>query len=208
MFENIISELGKSSLLASSLHGMRTLLERELDLKNLLIGTNDTMIAEFRRKNHLEYPHAYLVITELIGVRDQNNTRNIQRLGIIGSVDNALKATSSKGFIFPVNVAVELHYSDNDPMRVLIMAEALAMLSMMGGLSFSMSCGGIEYTVRLEIPDSTSIPLGSAESSNAPDATEMSINIVMHTYAGFFKDVSAVQKGSADTSLIIQKEFP
>jgi hypothetical protein len=180
-------------------------LERELDLKNLLIATDDTIMGELKRKNLTGYPYAYLNFTEIIGVKDQVSTRYIQRLGIRTANSEATKATSSKGFIFPVNLSMELKYVDEDPMRILLMAEALTILSMIGGLSFSINSGSLDLVVRVEIPENTSIPIASAEAANAPGGTEVSVNMIIHTYAGFFKDVSAVQASTPTQSFTITK---
>jgi hypothetical protein len=194
--ESIIAELQNSSILTASLHGVRTVLERELNLKNLLIATDDTIINELKRKGHTGYPTSYLSINELIGVKDQNHNRYAQRFGVQMGVSGATKATSAKGHMFAINVGMELKYIDNDPMRLIVMAEALAILSMIGGMVFSMSVNGLEIQVRVEIPENTAIPLASAEATADPDGSEISVNLVVHTYAGFFKDVSAVQSGN------------
>ena len=203
--DNILGELQSNSILATSLHGVRTLLERELGLKNLLLATDDTIMGEFTRKAEQLYPHSYLVINELIGVTDQIHTRYVQRQGVTSGLGGATKATTQKAYMFPINVGVELKYQDNDMHRVMAIAEALVIFSMIGGLSFTLTVSGIEYIVRIEIPLSTSIPIGSAESANDPSATEVSVSMVIHTHAGFFRDVSAVQSGSATTSYTIAK---
>ena len=68
---------------------------------------------------------------------------------------------------------------------------------MTGGLNFEIILSdAIRFNVRIEIPESVSIPLGAENNAESPGAIEVTLNLIVHTYAGFFREVSAVNSGS------------
>jgi hypothetical protein len=194
---SLFSELARNSILLISLHGVRTVLERELEIKNIMIATNDAIKRELMRKDETQYPYSYLNMSELIGIRDQQSNKVMQRFGIRAGMNGATRATSRKAFMFPINVGMELKYIDSDPLRIITMAESLVLLSIIGGLQFEIGLSdGIRFLVRVEIPESTSIPISSGESTESPGGSEITLSLIIHTYAGFFRDVSAVNSSS------------
>lgn len=198
--ENLFNDLAKNSLLLISLHGVRTVLEKQLGLKDIQISTDETVKREIERKasNHedIKFPYAYISLSEIIGVKDQNSNRNIQRLGI-PSRSGAMKATTRKGYLFPINVGMELKYIDDKPERAMVMAETFVILSMIGGLSFRLTVSeDISFDVRIEVPENLSIPLADTSSTQSPSGIELSAQLVIHTYSGFFRNVAAVNSGN------------
>lgn len=203
---SLFSELAKSSVLLMSLHGVRTVLERELEIKNILIATEDTVKREMLRKNNgnITYPYAYMNMSELIGVKDQNANRVIQRHGIRAGLDGSTRATSRKAYMFPINVGMDLKYVDSDPSRTITMAESMVILSMIGGIQFEIVLSdAIRFLVRVEVPENVAIPIGNNGSTESPSASEISLSLVIHTYAGFFREVSAVNSGKANLDMQI-----
>lgn len=205
--DSLLKTISKSSLLLMSLHGVRTAFERELDLRNMVIATSDSVKRELARKGDTSYPYSYLSISELIGVRDQNSNKFVQRHGIRMGAEGATRATSRKAYLFPINVGMELKYIDSDPTRCFLMAESMVILSMLGGLQFELLVGDtVRFLVRVEIPETTAIPISAYGSTESPDASELSLTLVIHTYAGFLKDVSAVNSGNPIISVNILTE--
>lgn len=207
----ILEELNESSLLLTSLHGIRTVLEKELGLANMLIATDDTIkkrIAQRANQNESpEYPYAYLVMNEFQAVKDMQPNKVVRRLGYrMGTID-ATRATSSKGYIFPVRASIDLKYTDSDPYRTLKIAEAMMILGQAGALFFELLVGsqgdeaekagsGMRLEVRVEIPESVAIPISDSSLPSAPGAMEVTLPLVLHSYAGFFRNVSAVNSTS------------
>jgi len=196
---SVLEDLEKSSLLLISLMGVRTLLERELRLKDMLLTSEDAALAELKRRQmdpltlSIAYPYGYLSLSELTAVKDHIPNKNVRRHGLRMGTDGATKATARKGYLFPILVQLSLHYLDNDPVRTFRMAEALIILGQIGPLVFSMHLGdGIELEVEVEIPDSASIPIAESENTHAPNAQEIEVPLVIHTWAGFCRDVSSV----------------
>jgi hypothetical protein len=211
---SILTELEQSSLLYISLLGVRTLIEREFALKDMLLASQDSAITELRRRlnnpetNTVSYPYGYLSLSELTSVKDHTPNKNVKRHGWRMGTMDATHATSKKGYIFPILVQISLHYLDNDPIRTLRMAEALIILGQIGPLAFSLNVGeGIELEVMVEIPESAPIPIGEAESEHAPDAQEIEIPLVIKTYAGFFRDVSAVNSNKPIISFDLKSNY-
>lgn len=202
--DSLLKTISKSSLMLMSLHGVRTAFERELELKNMVISTSDTVKRELQRKGTTAYPYSYLSMSELIGIRDQGSNKFVQRHGIRMAADGATRSTSRKAFLFPINVGMELKYIDSDPTRCFLMAESMVILSMLGGLQFELLIGDtVRFLVRVEIPETTAIPITSYSSAESPDASEISLSLVIHTYAGFLKDVSAVNSGKPTLNINI-----
>lgn len=209
--DTLFKELAKNSVLLLSLHGVRTVLERELGIKDLQIAMDETIKAEIERKTKqhekTSYPYAYMSMSELIGIRDQGNNKHTQRFGIRMGAAGATRATSRKAFLFPINVGLDLKYIDDDPSRAIVMAESMVILSQLGGLSFSLTLGeAIEFDVRIEIPESVPIPLSSVNSPESPGGIEVSLSLIIHTYSGFFKEVAAVNSDRATINMEIELE--
>lgn len=209
--DTLFKELAKNSVLLLSLHGVRTVLERELGIKDLQIAMDETIKAEIDRKTKQHektaYPYAYMSMSELIGVRDQGSNKYTQRHGIRMGAAGATRATSRKAFLFPINIGLDLKYIDDDPSRTIVMAESMVILSQIGGLSFSLTLGeAIDFDVRVEIPESVPIPISSTTNTESPGGIEVSLSLIIHTYSGFFKEVAAVNSDRATINMEIELE--
>jgi hypothetical protein len=207
---SILRELRKNSIMLTSLHGVRTVLERELELKNLMIAYDETIKQQLQRKGNVEYPYSYLSLSELVGIKDRTNTHAIKHHGFRLGTFGATRATSRKAYLFPVTLGVTLRYLDNDPYRVMLLAEAIAILSQIHGISFEMKfTEDFSIMVKIEIPDTTPIPIADTGNTQEPAGMDVSVSLVIHTYAGFFKDVSAVNSDSpiANFEIIMKDEL-
>ena len=198
---SIFADMAKNSILLISLHGVRTVLEKQLELKDIQITTDETVKREIERKSGAQgegvrFPYAYLSMSELIGVKDQTNNRVMQKIGMPGR-GGAQRATTRKGYLFPINVGIELKYIDDKPERAILMAETLVILSQIGGLSFEIKISeDIVFDVRIEVPENMSIPLADTGNTQSPSAIEVSAQLIIHTYSGFFRNVAAVNSGN------------
>jgi len=199
----ILDELNESSLFLASLYGVRTLFERELGIKNMLIATDEMIkarIAQRVKQNQLpEYPYAYLILNEVQSVKEMQPNKVVRRLGYRMGTEGATRATSTKGYIFPEKAGVELKYTDADPYKVIRVAEAMMILGQVDGLNFDLRVGdddAMRLSIRLEIPESVAIPMADTNLPSAPAALEVSLSFVMYGYAGFFREVSAVSSNS------------
>lgn len=211
---SILDDLEKSSLLFISLMGVRTLLERELLLKDMILASEDSAIKELQRRlttdlsGTVAYPYGYMSLSELTAVKDHAPNKNIKRHGLRMGTDSATRNTVRKGYIFPVVVQISLHYLDNNPVRVLRMAEALIILAQIGPLVFSLTAGeGVELDVMVEIPEGATIPIAETENTHSPDAQEIEVPLVIHTYAGFFRDVSSVNSDTPEISVNLKPNY-
>lgn len=211
---SIFDDLEKSSLLYASLMGVRTLLERELLLKDLVIASQDSAVMEIRRRAErpvdytVPYPYGYLSLSELTAVKDHAPNKNIRRHGWRMGTAGATRATVRKGYVFPVLVQISLHYLDNDPIRTLRMSEALIILGQIGPLTFSMSIGeGTDLDIQVEIPETATIPIAETENPHSPDAQEIEVPLIIHTYAGFFRDVAAVNSDRPTIEVTLKSNY-
>lgn len=194
---SLIRELAKENLLYLALTGVRGVLQRELELKDITFTMSETYKQELVRKaqakgEQLSFPWCYFAIQSLAGKRDTGNNYAVRRHGVrfanIGE-----KALSKKGYVFPIQLGLEFHYIDTDPKRLLTMSQTLVLLSATGGLKFQIDVGEMySFTVGLEIPPDTTIGLQEEQSGTLPEATDITTQIIMSTTIGFFRDVSAV----------------
>lgn len=191
----LLKDLENNSLLLASLSGLRSILEKELSIKNIEIATDDMVKAALAAKGKVEYPYAYISLTELSGVRDIVPNKNVRRLGYSMGTFNSTKSTTQKAYLFPVTIAVDLKYVDSDPYRCLRMVEALVILSQIDALYYDIVLNDdYKYHNRVEIPENTSIPLADTNNPQTPGGMEVSVSLILHTYCGFIRDVAAVQR--------------
>ena len=196
MPNNILDELQESSLLTISLQGVRSLLEREFGLKNLTISTDDMFMqwlaAQAKSQGPLQYPYAYLSMSELTSVRDRVNNKAISRAGIKTGLNKTTYSTTRKAYTFPISLAMSLKYIDSDVARVIKMSEALIILAQIGPLGFTMEIDQLELDVTVMLPSSCSINLAETDKQQCPGAFEIEASLVINTWTGFFKQTSAV----------------
>jgi hypothetical protein len=60
--------------------------------------------------------------------------------------------------------------------------------------------------VRVEIPETVSIPLSSTTNTEAPGGIEVELSLIIHTYSGFFKNVEAVAYDRPTVAMTIELE--
>lgn len=194
---SLIQELARENFLEMALHGTRGVLQRELEIKQIIFSMTGSPKKDILRRaaasgGPVSMPYSYMLINSVAGVRDKQNNFAVRRHGMrfnhIGE-----KATSKKGYIFPMALGLELHYVDSDQKRLLSLAQSLALLSLTNGLNFRVDVGTLfSFDVRLEIPLDVPITLQEGENPESPGSTDIAAQIVMHTQVGFMRDVSAV----------------
>lgn len=190
----LLKDLENNSLLLASLSGLRSILEKELNVSNIAIASDDMVKNNLANKGDVKYPYAYISLTELAGVKDQVPNKTIRRLGYSLGTFNSTKSTTQKAYMFPVTIAVDFKYVDSDPYRCIRMVEALVILSQIDALYYDIVLNEeYRYHNRVEIPENTSIPLSDTNNPQTPGGMEVSVSMILHTYCGFVRDVAAVQ---------------
>lgn len=202
---SIIKELANENLLYMALQGCRAVLERELGIKSVIFSMADRvrqeMIRRARESQNLEFPYAFLTLSALSAVRDRQNNYAVKKHGTRYQTVGQ-RATTTKGYTFPITLGLDFHYIDSDANRLLVMAQSLVLLSATDGLTFQIDVGEImSFAVTMEIPLETTINMSESNSAELPGATDLTVQMIMHTTVGFFRDVSAV-KGDTPTMQI------
>ena len=206
---NIPRELAKNSILQTALHGVRTVLERETGLKNILISTDDKVKLEMKNQGNTAYPYAWLAPSDAQIVKDQVSNRATQAYGMRMGGYGATRNTSRVGFLFPVRLGFELKYTDDDAMRMMRMVETFLLLSAVNRLTFDIRfANSMTLNTRIEIPDSTTIPIADTGDTTKPGGSEVSVALIIHTYAGFVRDVSSVYAADPTIGYVINKDVP
>lgn len=205
----LIRELAKENLLLMALTGVRGVLERELGIESILFTMSENYKQDLVRRAEAEgkaltFPWSYFKIQSLAGVREYTNNYAIRKHGV-RFTKTGERATSTKGYLFPIKLGLELHYVDSDPNRLLTLAQSLVLLSCSGGLKFVIDVGEMySFTVGLEIPLDHTIEIQEEQSPQAPEASDLVAQIIMSSEVGFFREVSAVN--GKDTKLRITLE--
>jgi hypothetical protein len=204
----IIKELSKEKFLEYALRGFKAVLEKELDIKDLTLTMSETVRQELIRKaggeDKIRYPYAYGIINSVAATRDQQNNYAVRKNGqhVFNGTD---KAQTSKAFLFPMDIGVEFHYVNSDLNAILRVAQSLAILSAVNGLHFVIKVGGtLEFSVRIEIPLETAINIQEEQNSQQPGGSEVTCGIILHTFIGFMRSVSAVNGSKPVLHVTIQ----
>ena len=220
---SIPKELLKSGLLRTFLHGTRSVLQRELGLKSLPYSLDDKVKAQQANQNNDVFPYGYIAPSDMqVNKEAQGNPRAMQRTGWRVGVFGASRNISNVGFIVPMRVGLELHYFHNDADFLLRVGEMFVMLSSMNNLNFDVKFGSntdspFILNTRIEIPDNMSIPIADTGDTTKPGGGELSIPLVLHTYAGFFKKMSSlyyadpiigIATEKADDTVVFDENFP
>lgn len=197
---SIIKDIARENLLLIALQGCRAVLERELDIKSVIFSMSTNVRQEITRRaresGDLKFPYCYFNMTGLAGVRERQSNYAIQKHGLKFKTPGQ-RATTAKGYLFPITLGLDLHYIDRDPMALLGMAQALVLLSLTNGLTFQIDVGDMyTFVVEMEIPLDTTINVEDGNVPDLPGASDINVQLVMHTTIGFFKDVAAVNSGS------------
>lgn len=189
---SIPKEMVKSGLLRTGLHGVRKVLKAELGV-DFPLTLDDKVKAQLKNDGNMSYPYGWLVPSDAQAVKDQVSGRAVQRTGMRVGTYGATRNTSRVGFIFPVRIGVELHYFDDNADRALHITEALLLISAFTNLNFDVKYGkDFILNTRIEVPDSATIPIADTGDTTKPGAVELTMPLIIHTYAGFFHDVASV----------------
>ena len=192
---SIIKELAKENLLLIALQGCRAVLEKELAIPQVTFSMSSNVRQEIVRKareSELNFPYSYLSLTSLAAVKELQSNYAVQKHGIRFNHPGQ-RATTTKGYLFPITLGLDFHYIDSDPMRLLTMAQSLVLLSVNKSLSFQIDVGDIfSFVVDLEIPLETTINVMEGQSPELPGSSDLNVQFIMHTTIGFFRDVAAV----------------
>lgn len=177
---------------------------RELGFKSLKIAVSETarraqLTAETSiregagtQNSSLRFPYCQLLVNNFAATTDQQNNFATRKHGqtIPRFESNNFAA---KAFFFPFDIGTELHYITDDPNDLLSTIMAAGVLSASGGIAFRITAGEkFQVNVRLEIPPDNAITAQEEQSATLPEAHEMTAGIILHTYIGFIRDVSAV----------------
>lgn len=191
---SIPKELAKSGLLRTNLHAVRTVLARELGLQHFPISLDDKVKAQLANDGQTQYPYGWLVPSDMQLVRDQYNNSATRRIGMRVGTYGATRNTSRIGFIYPIKIGAEIHVACDDAEKSLHFGETFLLLSAMQNvLSFDVRFGDqFSLNTRIVVPDSVTIPFADTGDTTKPGAVEVTLQIVIETYAGFFHDISSV----------------
>lgn len=207
-YTTMMDNLKKENLLNVSLRALQVVLQRELGLKNIQYTFNEEFKQELDRRSKksledsesaVKYPYGYMVIQELAPDKDRQPFKTVRKHGLRMGTEDATFSTAKKAYMFPAHIGIELHYFESNPYDALITAQAMLLLTGASGFSFDISVGSGEfkYNNKIGFVDNVTIPMAEVNNAQNPMAIELTLQIVLDTYVGFFKDVAAVNSGNA-----------
>lgn len=205
---SLLADMKKYNFLHYALEGTRDLIARELEIQNLTIAMSETHRLDLVRKATQEgvrNPLSHLVLSSIAGARDRQNNYAMRRNGL-PMVDQHSRALTKKAYVYDLTVGLELHYIHGDPVELLAITQALAILSATSGFRFDIEVGdSLVIGVMCEIP--ADYPINLAENSNpsTPGASEITASFVLHTSVGFLRDVAAVNGYGFNTEYVVTK---
>lgn len=200
----------KERTLELTLRGVKALLKKELGLNAISLALSDSAMQNLankkRQTSDYTYPYAFANLGEIAVLKDRTNMFAERKHGTPIPVENNLQSMSVQGFIFPVTCGLELHYFDSDQNRCLAAALGLGIMSVSSGWAFRVHVGNhFYYDARLEIPASTTIPLMEGDNTQHPGATEIVVNLVIHSQIALFEEAAAVNGEKPIVSITIEK---
>lgn len=208
---SLIKELSKENLLFIAIQGCRAVLEKELGIKSIIFSMAANVRQEIVRRardTELQFPYSYITLPSMAAVRDRQNNYAVQKHGVRFDTPG-LRATTAKGYLFPITLGLDFHYIDSDQTKLLQMAQTLLLLSLTDGLSFQIDVGKIfSFVVRVEIPLDTTITVSEGNSPELPGASDLNVQFIMNTTIGFFRDVSAVNSGNPTMQISVSGSEP
>lgn len=173
-----------------TLKGLRAVINQHIGIPSIQVMTNERAREALNRKGKAQFPYGWLNVQELRAWKENASGHNIARHGWFNPNSDVTNSTTTKGYLWPVALGVELHAVYDDPEQALTVAEALMILSMTNGFNFKINLSpGMTVMVRCEVPDTISIPLAETDNQSNPDGIELTLGLVLYTWVGFFKSV-------------------
>lgn len=208
---SLVKELANEKLLEVALRACSVMLQKELSISKVVLAITEAQIQSMLIKAgagtgaevKINYPISYCKLNALAGIRDEGNNFAMRKHGhtLIGTGD---RATTTKAYVFPITLGIEFHYIDDDPIRMLNVASAVAILSQTNGLCFTIDVGDhLSYQVRIELPLDTSINIMELDNQQTPGASDMTTNLIVHTHIAFFRRVASVNGDLVTQDIVI-----
>lgn len=196
-----------TSCLYATLYGFREMLDQQLELKNVPVVMHDNAKNALRKKVQeklksglLVYPYGFIEVESIEINRDLNPVKQIQRSGYLSNPLSATDATVLRGFLFPTRLAVTLHYINSDVEATLLFAESIALISILGGLDFTINYGKeFIWSCRVLLDGPVTIPKKTLEDAALPAEDEIIISGTIETRIGFTRPIAKINNKGAPT---------
>jgi hypothetical protein len=155
---------------------------------------HDDTKSVIRREQSAEFPYGFFRLNSFEIMRDAQVNKILKRHGTTLTVDEVTNATISKGYLFPCNLSVELHFIHNEPYEVLNLIEKCAILGAVDGFSFTVDMPGTSDWVVGVMMDEGPIEVPQVELENESDAAAFDIvmNFTLKTRVGVVKNVPKI----------------
>lgn len=177
-----------------SLLGFRKSISRHLGLKTLPFIMHDNPKAVVRRDQDAEFPYGYFRMRSFEIKRDGQANKTLRRHASTITLEEVTNAAIRKGYLFPCEIMLELHFMHNDPQEVLLLIEKCSILGAVDGFSFKVDMPGTtDWTVGVLL-DEGPVDIPEVELENESDAAAFDIQLQfrMTTRVGIVKDVPKI----------------
>lgn len=196
-----------NSCLYATLYGFREMLDQQLELKNVPVVVHDNAKNALRKKIQeklksglIAYPYGFIEIASVEINRDLGPIKQIQRSGYLSNPLSATDATVLRGFLFPAKLSVVLHYINSDVEATLLFAESIALISILGGLDFTINYGQeFKWCCRVLLDGPVTIPKKTLEDPSLPAEDEIVISGLIETRIGFTRPIAKINNQGAPT---------
>lgn len=164
-------------------------------------------VAEGKAQNDkLQFAYSFIVINGLTSERDQQNAKAMARVGEPLRANGTL-ARTGVAKTFPITLGIEFHYIDDDAKRLLEISQAICVLAALGNLQLHIQYAqNLAFAVRLEIPTDVQVGLQEEQSSQFPEATELTVSFIVHTQVVIIQDKAAVISPTPDVRVTVQDD--
>lgn len=191
--------------LYASFLGLRQTFAKHLGISsNIPIITHNNQKAILRKERNSSYPYAYILLSGLKVVRDQEPNKSIARRGSHISTQSATNATVAKGYLFKAEINFELHWLHNQITDVIMFIEKMSILGAIDAFTFNVTVPNVpEWVATVELPDGEiAIPRAELDDPAEPGAMDIAIQMVLKTRIGIVKDVPKVNNQGLVTQTV------
>ena len=195
----LIDRLKDTSFLDLTLRGFQLMLKKELDIlptltiaENYLIDVKEKLLAN---GHVLTPPYAWLFLNGITTRRDEVGNYVMSREGMFFPMKNSVeRAMVEKVHTFPMDIGLELHYVDSNNKNLLLVAQVFSLLSVINQTYFQIKIGhNYSYGNRLVVPEDQTITPIQLDNEQFPGMMELTLNIVLKSYIGYFTKVASIQ---------------
>lgn len=203
----------KDSFLVATLYALRQTCKRVLEMEETIeFSFTDGFKQVAQQRSEVTYPRAFLQLTQMNQIRERLNSVAMARGGWSTHFNTSDSEGVKKAHVFPVSIGCDLHYTDNDFLRILRFAERVSMVGFFPALVFVVKLeqdGAVfEFESRVRVDESISFQQVMLDDQQNPGATELIIPMTVESYVGTINERVWVHMIDEKSAIKVETDVP